>query len=60
MIDKIQPLINYLYIVASALFIIGLKMLNRADTARKGNGLSSVGMLIAIVATCLSAGRACW
>ena len=56
MIDKIQPLINYLYIVASALFIIGLKMLNRADTARKGNGLSSVGMLIAIVATLLLKG----
>ncbi|MCO5044125.1 MAG: NAD(P)(+) transhydrogenase (Re/Si-specific) subunit beta [Kiritimatiellae bacterium] len=50
------PFINYLYILASVLFIIGLKMLSRADTARKGNLISAVGMLIAIVATCLLVG----
>src|SRR5690606_8514671 len=33
------------------LFIIGIKMLGRTKTARKGNMLSSVGMFIAIVAT---------
>jgi NAD(P) transhydrogenase subunit beta len=56
MIERLQPLINYLYIAASVLFVIGLKMLNRADTARRGNVVSGVGMLIAIVATLLLAG----
>jgi H+-translocating NAD(P) transhydrogenase subunit beta len=58
MIDRIQPLINYLYIAASVLFVIGLKMLNRADTARRGNLVSSAGMLIAIAATLLLKGIA--
>lgn len=39
------------YIVAAVLFIFGLKMLGSADTARRGNLISSIGMLIAIVAT---------
>ncbi len=47
--------INGLYIVASAMFIVGLKMLNRADTARRGNLVSGLGMLIAVAATCLLA-----
>ena len=38
-----------LYMVASILFIRGIKLLGKADTARKGNLLSSVGMLIAVV-----------
>ena len=49
-------MINLAYIVASILFIIGLKMMSKADTARKGNGISGVGMLLAIVATLLQAG----
>jgi NAD(P) transhydrogenase subunit beta len=44
------------YIVASGLFIIGLKMLNRPNTARRGNIVSSLGMLIAIVATLVLSG----
>lgn len=47
---------NFSYIVASILFIIGLKMLGSADTARRGNFLSSMGMLLAVVATLLSSG----
>ena len=43
--------INALYIVASILFIFGLKMLGRVETARRGNLVSAVGMLLAIVAT---------
>ena len=46
-----EILINSAYIVASGLFILGLKMLGRQATARKGNLLSGVGMLIAIVVT---------
>ncbi|HKI59197.1 MAG TPA: NAD(P)(+) transhydrogenase (Re/Si-specific) subunit beta [Trueperaceae bacterium] len=48
--------INLAYILASILFIYGLKMLGRADTARRGNTVSAVGMLIAIVATLLLGG----
>ena len=44
-------LINVSYIVASVLFIFGLKMLSSQKTARRGNMLSAVGMLIAVVAT---------
>lgn len=41
---------NLSYIVAAALFIFGLKMLGSPATARKGNMLSSISMLIAVVA----------
>jgi len=44
-------LINLAYIVASILFIFGLKMLGRQSTARRGNLLSSLGMLLAVVVT---------
>ncbi len=46
-------LVNIAYILASALFIFGLKMLGSAETARKGNLLSALGMLIAVVVTLL-------
>ena len=46
-----EILINAAYIVASILFIVGLKMLGRPTTARRGNLVSGIGMLIAIVAT---------
>jgi NAD(P) transhydrogenase subunit beta len=49
-------IINLSYIVASILFVIGIKMLGSAKTARKGNRLSSVGMLLAIVVTLLDSG----
>lgn len=48
--------INLLYIIASVLFIFGIKMLGHADTARSGNRLSAIGMMIAIVATLLYGG----
>ncbi|MEJ2667405.1 MAG: NAD(P)(+) transhydrogenase (Re/Si-specific) subunit beta [Deinococcales bacterium] len=48
--------INLAYIVASILFIYGLKMLGRVDTARRGNMVSAVGMLLAIIATLLLGG----
>ncbi|MEY4941090.1 MAG: hypothetical protein RIQ93_2825 [Verrucomicrobiota bacterium] len=44
-------LINSAYIIASILFVIGLKMLGRQPTARRGNLISAGGMLIAVVAT---------
>jgi NAD(P) transhydrogenase subunit beta len=39
------------YIAASIFFVYGLKMLSSQATARRGNLLSSLGMLIAIVTT---------
>ena len=47
---------TFAYIAASILFITGLKMLGRAQTARRGNRLSAVGMLIAVVATLVAGG----
>lgn len=48
--------IDFGYIVASILFIWGIKMLSKADTARRGNMVSAVGMLIAILITLLAGG----
>lgn len=48
---NVETLINFAYIVASILFIFGLKMLGRQTTARRGNMLSSLGMLLAVVVT---------
>jgi len=45
--------INFSYIIASVLFIFGIKMLGSADTARRGNMISAIGMLIAVVVTLL-------
>jgi NAD(P) transhydrogenase subunit beta len=39
------------YLIGSITFILGLKMLSSPDTARRGNLLAAVGMLIAIVGT---------
>ena len=44
------------YILAAVLFILGLKLLGRADTARRGNALSALAMLVAVVATLLGGG----
>ncbi|MFQ5860134.1 MAG: NAD(P)(+) transhydrogenase (Re/Si-specific) subunit beta [Dehalococcoidia bacterium] len=44
------------YLVAAALFIFGLKRLSSPATARSGNLLAAVGMLIAVVVTLLGQG----
>jgi len=41
------------YLIASVLFIFGLKMLSHPETARKGNFLAAAGMLLAIICTLL-------
>jgi NAD(P) transhydrogenase subunit beta len=48
--------INLAYVASAILFILGIRMLGSAETARKGNQLSSLGMLVAIVATLLNQG----
>ncbi|MBA9078272.1 NAD(P)(+) transhydrogenase (Re/Si-specific) subunit beta [Rufibacter quisquiliarum] len=47
-------LIQIAYLVASVLFIMGIKMLGKTSSARKGNTLSAVAMFIAVVATLLN------
>jgi NAD(P) transhydrogenase subunit beta len=53
MIDTttIDLVINFSYVLAAALFIFGLKLLGHPSSARKGNLLSAIAMLIAIVVT---------
>jgi len=46
-----ELIINLSYIIAAVLFIFGLKMLSSPATARNGNLLSSLGMLIAVIVT---------
>ena len=46
-------LINFAYLVASILFILGLKGLTHPRTAVRGNMLGATGMLIAVLATLL-------
>ena len=45
---------NIAYVLAAILFILGIKRLSSPKTARSGNTIASVGMLIAIVATLVS------
>jgi NAD(P) transhydrogenase subunit beta len=46
-----DALIKLFYLLAAVLFIFGLKRLSSPATARSGNWLASLGMLIAIVVT---------
>jgi NAD(P) transhydrogenase subunit beta len=48
--------IELLYLISAALFIFGMKGLTKVKSARKGNMMSAVAMLIAIVATMLEIG----
>ena len=47
---NIELIAKLSYVVSAILFIFGLKMLGSPATARRGNLLSSLGMLIAIIA----------
>ena len=47
---NVELVANFSYILSAGLFIFGLKMLGSPATARRGNLLSSLGMLIAVSA----------
>jgi NAD(P) transhydrogenase subunit beta len=51
-----ENIIEISYILAAVLFIFGLKMLGAQASARNGNMVSAVGMLLAIVGTLLYKG----
>jgi H+-translocating NAD(P) transhydrogenase subunit beta len=44
-------LVDLAYLVAAVLFIFGIKRLQSPQTARSGNQIAAVGMLIAVIAT---------
>ena len=52
-----MDLSSIFYVLASILFILGIKRLSHPKTARIGNQLASSGMLIAVVATLLYFGN---
>ena len=43
--------INIAYVISAICFIFGIKMLSHPKTARKGNAIATLGMLVAILAT---------
>ncbi len=49
-----NPISDIMYVVAAVLFILGIKRVTKVQSARVGNLLGSVGMLLAIVATLLN------
>ena len=48
---------NLFYLIAAVCFIIGLKRLSHPKTARSGNFIAAIGMLVAIAATLFSSGK---
>jgi NAD(P) transhydrogenase subunit beta len=48
---SIALVISLTYLVAAVLFIVGLKLLSSPRTARRGNAIGALGMLLAIAAT---------
>ena len=46
-----ENFVDVAYLISAISFIYGLKMLRHPRTARKGNIIASIGMLIAVVAT---------
>jgi H+-translocating NAD(P) transhydrogenase subunit beta len=44
-------LLEICYLIGSVTFIVGLKMMGNAKTARRGNTIAAVGMIIAILGT---------
>ena len=46
-------IVNFVYLVAGILFILGIKGLTKPKTAVRGNMLSAMGMLLAVVVTLL-------
>mgnify|MGYP005737591921 FL=1 len=54
LIENISSFQNIIYIFSSILFISGIKMLGKEDTAVRGNFLSALAMLIAVSVTLIN------
>lgn len=55
-----EHLINFGYLIAAGLFIVGLKLQQKVPTARNGNALSGLGMLLAVVLTLVGSSQMQW
>ncbi len=51
-----STIVPIIYLVSTVLFIFGIKRLSKVKTARQGNTLAAVGMLLAIVGALLELG----
>ncbi|MFN8300441.1 MAG: NAD(P)(+) transhydrogenase (Re/Si-specific) subunit beta [Chitinophagales bacterium] len=49
--DYLQDILAIIYLVGSTTFVLGLKMLGKPETARKGNLIAAFGMTVAIFGT---------
>lgn len=56
----ITTIVQLSYLLAIVLFIVGLKRLSSPATARSGNQLAAVGMLVGVVATLVGQGILGW
>ena len=57
MSNAVETLVQILYLVSAALFILGLKGMTKVTSARRGNAIAGLGMLLAIIGTLIEAGR---
>ncbi|MFY0254009.1 NAD(P)(+) transhydrogenase (Re/Si-specific) subunit beta [Chitinophaga sp. 30R24] len=46
-----SSILSIIYLIGSVTFVLGLKLLSKPDTARKGNLIAAGGMLLAILGT---------
>ncbi|MEK7486635.1 MAG: NAD(P)(+) transhydrogenase (Re/Si-specific) subunit beta [Planctomycetota bacterium] len=46
-----EQLVRLIYLIAIVIFILGIKLMTKIRSARRGNLLSSFGMLLAVIAT---------
>ena len=49
-------IIQLTYLIATIMFIVGIKKLNKTQEARQGNILSAIAMLLAVLATLVDSG----
>jgi NAD(P) transhydrogenase subunit beta len=52
--------VNYLYLLATLLFVFGIKRLTSVKTCQRGNRLSEVGMFVAVVTVLLIGANVNW
>ena len=55
--QAVESVVQLLYLASAALFIVGLKGLTKVGSARRGNAIAALGMLLAIIGTLIEAGR---
>ncbi len=55
-VTNFELMIQFAYVVSGGMFIYGLKLLGAPDTARNGNKVSAIAMLIAIVSALVDQG----